>query len=37
MLDSKAWWNVTIIKVKGVTKSISNGPRDFGYVVRPLT
>jgi len=37
MLDSEEWWNVRILKVEGLTKSVSNNPRAFGSKLRPLT
>jgi hypothetical protein len=33
--DLEVWWNVTILKVKGLTKSVFNNLRAFGSMVKP--
>ena len=37
MLDSEAAWNITILKVKGLTKWVTNNLRAFGLMIRTLT
>jgi len=32
----KAWWNVKILRVKGLTKSIPSSLRTFGSMVKHL-